>query len=349
MLALRKTAPRPGLSLDDIPEPGRPGPEEVIIEVAAAGICGSDVHVYEWSRGYEFMQQHLPITLGHEFCGRVVARGTGVTGLADGDLVTAIPTLSCMRCEACAAGRPDRCAARRTLGLTAEGAFARLVRAPALACLAVGEGTDPAIAALTEPLCVGDNAVEVGEAGAGDDVVVLGPGAIGQAITVAAVRRGAARVIVVGKDDAPRLQVARRLGATSTVDLAQHELRPAIEALVPGGRADVVLEATGHPSSVADGLSVLRRGGILVAAGIHAERATFDLTSFVRERQQIRGAHASQRPTWERVLAFTRDHPDAVRPMISRQLPLDRAVEGFEACRGRGVSKVMLSAALAPP
>jgi threonine dehydrogenase-like Zn-dependent dehydrogenase len=342
MLAVRKTAPRPGVSLDEVAEPGPPGPDEVLVEVAAAGICGSDVHVYEWSGGYEFLLNHLPLTLGHELSGRVAARGPGVSGLAEGDLVTVAPTTTCMRCGACSGGHPELCTTRRTLGLTAPGAFAPLVRVPAVSCFLAGARADPAVAALTEPLCVGDNAAEVGGIGPGDGVVVLGPGTIGQAVVVAALARGAARVVVVGKDDAPRLAVAARLGATATVDLAGRDLASAAEELLPGGRADVVVEATGHPPSLAAGLSILRRGGVLVVAGIYAEAASLDATAFVRNRQQLRAAHGSTRRAWERMVEFTRDHPERVRPMISRQLSLRDAVEGFEACRSRSVSKVLL-------
>ena len=101
MLALRKTAAAPGLSLDQVEEPGRPGTGEVLIEVAAAGICGSDVHVYDWTGSYEFMRARLPVTLGHEFSGRIAAVGPEVTGLAEGDLVSAIPTIGCMKCTTC--------------------------------------------------------------------------------------------------------------------------------------------------------------------------------------------------------------------------------------------------------
>ena len=343
MLAVRKTGAFPGVSLDQINEPSAPGRDEVLIEVAAVGICGSDVHVYEWTKGYAFMQSKLPVTLGHEFSGRIVAVGPGVQNVSIGDLVTVIPTSSCMRCAYCAGGRPNLCTHRITIGLTTDGAFARFVRAPSISCLQLVPGTDPVLAALIEPLAVGDHAANVGEIKAGDTVVVLGPGSIGQAAVYAARCRGALRVIVVGMNDAPRLQTAQAMGATHTIDLALNsDLLAAVLAINDNLLADVVIEATGHPSSLAAGLEILCRGGILVSAGIHSVPVNFDLTHLVRNSQQIRGAHGSRRRSWEMIAKRIALEPETIRPMISLELRLADAQFGFEQCLSREVSKVIL-------
>jgi threonine dehydrogenase-like Zn-dependent dehydrogenase len=344
MLALRKTAPAPGLSLAQVDEPGAPDSGEVLIEVAATGICGSDVHVFEWAgSSYDFMSPLLPVTLGHEFSGRIAAVGVRVSGLAEGDLVTVIPTSSCMQCKQCISGRPFLCNARKTIGLTRDGSFARFVRAPAMSCILLPPETDPAIAALVEPLCVGDNAANVGEVRFGDTVVVLGPGTIGQAVARAARWRGAARVVVVGKNDRVRLQTALKIGATDVIDLEQcGNLKDALSTITGGHLADVVIEATGHPSSISDGMSVLRKEGILVSAGIHAVPANIELTSLVRNRQQLRGAHGAPRNSWEAIVQRIAEEPESVRPMISLQMGLHEALAAFEMCRAREVSKVIL-------
>ncbi len=343
MLAVRKTGAFPGVSLDQIKEPSEPGRDEVLIEVAAVGICGSDVHVYEWSKGYEFMQSKLPVTLGHEFSGHVAQVGTSVNNVSIGDLVTVIPTSSCMRCTYCAGGRPNLCTHRITIGLTTDGAFARFVRVPAISCLKLVPGTDPVLAALIEPLAVGDHAANVGEIKAGDTVVVLGPGSIGQAVAYAAKCRGALRVIVVGMNDSPRLQTARAIGATHTIDLAENnDLLSAVLEINDNQLADVVIEATGHPSSLSAGLDVLCRGGILVSAGIHSVPVTFDLTRLVRNSQQIRGAHGSRRRSWEIIAQRIAYEPESIRPMVSLVLGLTDAQLGFQKCLSRDVSKVIL-------
>jgi threonine dehydrogenase-like Zn-dependent dehydrogenase len=348
MLALRKTAPAFGLSLDDVPEPPAPARGEVLVEVAAVGICGSDVHAYEWTEGYAFMKPYLPVTMGHEFCGRIVAVGEGVSNVTTRDLVAVLPVISCMACAECVRGNPGLCLNRRALGLSVNGGYARYVSVPALNCIRLPPDMDPAIAALLEPLCIGDNAAIVGEVSFGDTVVVLGPGTIGQAVARNVRWRGASRVIVVGMNDAVRLETARAVGATHVVDLAQvGSLTKAVHDITGGEAADVVIEATGHPSSLSDGLKLLRKGGIFVSAGIHAMPATLDLTSLVRNRQQIRGAHSSRRESWEILARRIYEEPDSVRAMVSLQLPLKDALHGFERCRARDVSKVILHPAMA--
>lgn len=343
MKAVRKIAPEHGLNVLEVEEPGMPGPDEVMVEVLAAGICGSDVHVYQWGSHYDFMRERLPLTLGHEFCGRVAALGPGVTNVSVGDFVAPMPTMGCLKCAQCAAGFPLRCPNKRTVGLTRNGAFARFVHVPAVSCIPLRDNTDPVLAALLEPLCVGDNALDVGEVGFGDTVLVLGPGTIGQAIARGASWRGASRVVVVGMDDEARLRTAKLLGATDTIDLAREKsLSEAFFSITRGREADVVFEATGHPSSISDGLNVLRMDGILVATGIHASLSSFDVTRFVRRRQQIRAAHGSRRSGWERMAAHIANAPQDVRPFVSLELPLEDAIEGFQKCVDREASKVIL-------
>lgn len=190
---------------------------------------------------------------------------------------------------------------------------------------------------------MGDNACDVGQVTAGDTVVVLGPGTIGQAIVRAARWRGASRVIAVGMNDAARLEVAQAMGATHCIDLADGiSLQQGIHRITGGKPADVVIEATGHASSITEGLQILRKGGILAAAGIHAQRASFDLTEMIRNKQQIRGAHGSRRQNWERIIDRIVHEPESVRPMISMELKINDAEQGFRQCLARSVSKVIL-------
>ncbi|HSV80512.1 MAG TPA: alcohol dehydrogenase catalytic domain-containing protein, partial [Ramlibacter sp.] len=118
MLALRKLTPGHGLQLDNIDAPGDAGPSEVLLRVRSVGVCGTDLHIDEWTPSYHFMAPALPVTLGHEFSGAVVAVGDGVQGLAAGQLVTVRPSVVCGRCEACLAGRYDDCVSRRGIGVT---------------------------------------------------------------------------------------------------------------------------------------------------------------------------------------------------------------------------------------
>jgi threonine dehydrogenase-like Zn-dependent dehydrogenase len=342
MLALRKAAPGFGLALDDVPEAHPPGPGEVVLEVEAAGICGSDVHAYEWTEGYGFMVPHLPVVMGHEFTGRVLRPGTG-SGFEAGARVCVIPFVSCGACPECRAGDARNCSRRETIGLTREGGFAPQVRVPSRCCIALPETLDSEVGALAEPLGVALEAVLTACIGVGDTVLVLGPGTIGQGIALMARLAGAARVLVVGRADEPRFAVLRALGFDALIDVAEAPLADQVMALTGGRRVDAVVEATGVPASVNDGLSVLKRGGVLVVAGIHAAPLTLALTDFVRMRHQLRATHGAARSTWTRVLAHLARDPEAFRPMISHRLPLSRGLEGFELARQRTASKVMLA------
>lgn len=342
MLALRKPAPGFGLEFQEVPEAHPPGPGEVVVEVEAAGICGSDVHAYEWTGGYEFMVPHLPLTLGHEFAGHVIRSGTG-SGLGEGTRVCVIPFVACGVCPNCRAEDARNCTRREGIGLTRDGGFAREVRIPARCCVPLPDAVDAETGALAEPLGVGLEAVLTGEVGIGDTVLVLGPGTIGQAIALMARLAGAARVIVAGRADAPRFAVLRALGFHEHVDVAETPLAEGVTALTGGRPVDVALEATGVPASLNEGLSVLKKGGVIVAAGIHAGALTLPLTDFVRMRHQLRATHGAERRTWDRVIAHLARDPEAFRPMITHRLPLSRGIEGFELARQRAASKVVLA------
>lgn len=341
MLTLRKTSATFGLDLGEIEPAPSPGALEVTVAVEAAGICGSDVHAYEWTDGYGFMVPHLPVVMGHEFAGRIVAAGAG-SGAVEGTRVTVMPGVDCGVCAACRRGDSRNCSNRASIGLTRNGGFGKHVTVPAANCLPLPDSVDTELGALTEPLGVGCEAVLTGEVGLGDTVLVMGPGTIGQAIAIFARAAGAGRVLIAGKADGPRFDVMRSLGFDDILDVAEAPLRDLVFAATGGQPVDVVLEATGHPPSVVDGLGVLRRSGVLVVAGIHPGPVSLPLTDFVRARHQLRATHGCARPTWDKVLGLMAREGERIRPMITHRLPLARGIEGFELARQRAASKVML-------
>ena len=341
MLALRKTQPGFGLELQDIPGPGAPGGGEVLVRVEAVGICGSDVHAYEWTDGYQFMVPHLPLTMGHELAGTVEEAGPGA-GVAPGTRVSVHPRVVRGEHDAKWPGDPRLSGTPMGLGLTCDGGFAPYLRVEAGNVLPLPGAVDAELGALVEPLAVAADAVLVGEASLGDTVLVLGPGTIGQSLALMAHAAGAGRVIVTGRADGPRFDVLRQLGFTDCIDVAEGPLAEQVLALTGSKPVDVVLEATGHPPSITDALPALKRGGVLVVAGIHAAPLSLPLTAFVRNRHQLRASHSSEHRTWERVTALLARDPEGFRPMITHRLPLSRGLDGFELSRQRAASKVIL-------
>ena len=211
MKAVVKTRPEPGnVELLDVPEPNA-GPDQVVIQVHNAGICGTDIHILK----SEYVI-HPPVVMGHEVCGEIVETGSAVTGFAVGDRVTVNPTAGrlCGTCRYCRSGTPFFCIDRAGLGSGIDGGFARYCAARQGILFRIPDGLDSTVAALSEPLaCVYQAVVELTEIKAGELVVVTGPGPIGLMALLLAKVRGA-RVLVLGTGaDAVRLDCARSLGA----------------------------------------------------------------------------------------------------------------------------------------
>lgn len=339
MLALRKLAPKSGLDFADVPEP-EPAADEVLVAVRAAGICGSDLHIDDWTSSYRFMAPTLPVTLGHEFCGEVVALGRNVRELMIGDMVVVMPSVTCGICDKCKAGLFEQCGRRRGIGISRDGAFAGHVAVPERNCLAVPPDLDPAVAALTEPLTVALNAVARGGVRQGARVLVMGPGTIGQGIALMARSAGAKDIVVVGKDDGPRLDIVRRLGFKSAIDLTHDGPATLVEAAGPG--FDVVFEATGSPSVVQLALDRLRPGGKLVIAGIHDTPPTFDATRLVRNQLGIVGAYRAPLGVWPKVIDVLVSAPNRFGAMISHRMRLAQGLDGFAIAHRREASKIVL-------
>lgn len=332
MLAIRKAAPEPGLVCQDVVEPGIDSDDDVLVRVEAAGICGTDLHIADWTAGYEAMASAMPVTIGHEFAGRVER---GPPDLA-GRRVVVRPSVTCGRCEGCRQRGEDGCTARSGIGIRRDGGFASHARVPARNCVAVPEELDPELAALTEPMTVAAQAVARAGAVAGKRVLVLGPGPIGLGVALFAERAGAAAVTIAGRGDAARLACARALGFADARDALADDAPPA-----PGG-FEVVFEATGVPEVASAAQRLLAPGGVLVICGIHARPAGFDLTAMVRLEQSVVGSYRAPLARWGEVVAAIAAEPERFRTLISHRLPLGAALDGFALMRSRAAIKVML-------
>jgi threonine dehydrogenase-like Zn-dependent dehydrogenase len=336
MKALRKTRAAAGVELVEVEPPMIDRDDEVLVRVHATGICGSDLHVDDWTPSYAFITAALPVTLGHEFVGTVE------TGPLAGRRVVVRPSVTCGVCAACAAGRHDACERRTGIGMTRNGAFASHVRVPLRNCVPVPDGVSNELAALVEPLSISMQALRVAGELRGQRVLVMGPGTIGQGIALLARHAGAAQVVVSGFDDAPRFDALRRMGFDQLADVAGATLAERTAPYTGGAAFDVVLEATGVPETINEALALLRRDGVVVVTGIHARPLTLDLTALVRRQQQLRGSFRPPESDWPRALELMRELGPVMAPMVSHVLPLSRALEGFALAHGKQASKVLL-------
>lgn len=336
MQALRKTRAAAGLELVEVSRPEAASPDEVLVRVLATGICGSDLHVDDWTPSYAFISGSLPVTLGHEFV------GVAESGPYLGQRVVVRPSVTCGTCSACAAGDHDACERRTGLGMTRDGAFAPWVKVPLRNCVPVPDSLSDELAALAEPLSISMQALRVAGDVSGQLVLVMGPGTIGQGIAVLARRAGAKQVVVSGFDDGVRLAVLRRMGFDALVDVSKQPLADATRPHTGGAAFDTVFEATGVPETIAESLALLRRNGTVVVTGIHARLLALDLTTLVRKQQQLRGSFRPPESDWPAALKLMGELGKVMAPMVSHVLPLARGLEGFALAHGKQASKVLL-------
>jgi threonine dehydrogenase-like Zn-dependent dehydrogenase len=348
MKALQKTKSAPGLDIQTVlaPTASALADGDVLLRVHSTGVCGTDLHIDAWTPSYHFLAKALPVTVGHEFSGEVVSVGANVAAnhpnLAVGALVAVRPSTVCGQCAACQADDFDNCVQRRGIGVLRDGGFAPWVVVPARNCVIAPKGVPAEVAALAEPLTVSHEAVRVGGVKAGDRVLILGPGNIGQGIALFAKAAGASQVVIAGFDDAPRFAVLKKMGFTDLLDFAQTTMDEALAPFLANGKFDVVIEATGAAAVIAPALAALKTHGVLVITGIHAKAVPIDLTSLVRNHQELRGSYRAPERNWLVVMDFMREHHRMLAHMITHRLPLERALEGFALARNKQATKVMI-------
>lgn len=321
MLALRKLSSDFGISLMEVAPPGAPAAGDVLVAVEAAGICGSDLHIYD-AKGsaYQAVWERLPLTLGHEFCGRIVRLGDGVAPELLGRRVVALPV---------------------GIGIQRDGCFAPLVTVAAAHCLPVPDAMSSDLGALIEPLTVSENAVGLSAIGPGQRLLIMGAGTLAQGAALFARLAGASQIVITGHADAHRFRMLREMGFELLVDRAEPDSQRRLAELAGEG-FDAVIEMTGVMSTIDEGLLALRRKGIFVATGIHPDKAQIDITRMVRQQLQLRGSYGNTREGWQRVIDLVAAHPAPFAPLITHRYPLHEGVEAFETAYARIATKAVL-------
>ena len=305
----------------DVPVPV-PGPDDVLIRVHAAGICGTDLHIFKGE--YEATYPLIP---GHEFSGEVAAVGANVRQFRVGDRVTADPNIPCNRCDYCKRNQPNQCRNLRAIGVTQDGGFAEYVLAPEGNTFAIGDLSYSA-AALIEPLaCVVWGLKQVA-AQTGDSALVFGAGPMGCLVAQGLKCAGVTRVVVT--DVVPwRLDLARQLGATETV-VADANQAAALAALEPDG-FDIVVDATGIPAVLEGTFAYAKPRGKVWVFGVTPQGtlARFPAYEVFRRDLQIIGSFAVNR-TFPQAITLIQSGAVQVEPLISHRLPLDDFCRGLE-------------------
>ncbi|WP_053741034.1 zinc-dependent alcohol dehydrogenase family protein [Streptomyces sp. NRRL WC-3618] len=310
----------------DVPDP-TPGPREVVVEVAACGLCGTDLHILQG----EFAPT-LPIVPGHEFAGEVVGVGTAVTELAVGDRVAVDPSLYCHECRYCRTGHNNLCERWAAIGVTTAGGAAQYAVAPVANCVRLPEHIRTQDAALVEPLSCAVRGYDVLRSRLGAHVLIYGSGTMGLMMLELAKRTGAASVDVVDIN-AQRLSTARLLGVSGSATNADDLDRPQ--------GWDVVVDATGNAAAIQDGLDRVAKAGTFLQFGVadYATRVTIDPYRVYNQEITITGSMAVLH-SFERAAELFAAGALNPEVLISDRLPLasyPQALNQFASGTGRKI------------
>ena len=308
------------VEIRDVPEPVI-GPDQVLLEVKAVGVCGSDVHMWREHQSWEIK---LPLVLGHEFAGVIAEVGANVTGWQVGDRVACETAAEvCGTCSYCVSGNYNLCPHRLGYGALIDGSMTQYVAARPAILHRVPDHVPLEYAALTEPVCVAMNAlVEKTTIKPGDLTVIQGPGPIGiMALQVAKIQ-GAGPIIVTGTDiDEHRLEVAAQLGADYVVNIQREDPLDLVRSLGDGFGADLVVDCTGVSAALQQAMALVRPNGRITKIGWGPQPLNFSLDPLVQKAVTLQGSFSHTFGTWERV----------IRLMGSGQLNLDPVIGGVYA------------------
>lgn len=338
MKALVKTGPNEAdLEVKDWPEPS-PDPDQVKLRIAAAGICGTDIHILRGT-----WRCDPPVVIGHEFCGTVVEVGSRVTQFQVGDrVVSANPAKTCGHCRHCIAGNAFMCPERVSAGYMIDGAFAEYLCIDAIRCHKLAEHVTFRQAALGEPISVAVHAViERTHVHNGDVAFVSGPGCVGLLVSQVAKLEGATVVLAGTSKDKNRLDCARRIGIEHVVEIDEQDPLEVLGELTGGAGADIVYECAGAAASLATCWKAVKKEGTLVPVGMYPGPIETDFNSVSMKELRVIGTYGYVWTSWQRTVRLLAEGKIAADEMISHVYGLDDYEKAFRATRdGTGVKVV---------
>jgi threonine 3-dehydrogenase len=328
MTALRKARPSRGLELDFDAKVPSIGPNDVLVEVGYAGICGTDRHIYDWD---EWGSSRVPpgIIVGHEFMGRVAAVGEAVTAVAAGDRVSGDGHVGDQTCEYCRTGRTHICENLSIIGVDRDGCFAPYLSMPERNIWKLDPRIPDHVAAIMDPLGNAMHAVTAAEV-SGKDVLVTGSGVIGLASVAIARYLGAAHVIATDIDDR-RLALAEEFGADATVNSTNTHW------------PELLIEMSGHPDALRGGFGALAKGGTAALLGVPASAIPLDLPNdVIFKAARVLGIYGRLIfATWYALERFLTTSGFDANRLITHMLPLEKFEEAFSLLAGHEALKVI--------
>ncbi len=338
MLALVKTRPGPGLSLETVPQPTF-GINDVLIRVHKTGICGTDLHIEGWD-AWAARTIHPPMIIGHEFVGEIVEVGSNVSDFRPGDLVSGEGHVVCGRCRHCLAGRRNLCAHTIGLGVERQGAFAEFVTLPMTNVWHHWSGIDEEVAAIFDPF---GNAVHTALSFPvlGEDVLVTGAGPIGL-MAIAVARHAGARHIVASEPNAYRRELARTMGASLVVDPTTRDLADVQAELGMTEGFDVAMEMSGNAAALRSAIANMAHGGRIAILGIPSAEIPLDFNPIIFKMLTLKGIYGREMyETWYMMTVMLQSGLD-IRPAITHRFSFREHEAAFAAARSGDSGKVIM-------
>jgi threonine 3-dehydrogenase len=336
--ALVKSKAEPGLWLEDIPEPTI-GINDVLIRIDRTGICGTDLHIYNWD-AWSRKTIPVPMAVGHEFVGRIVEMGSNVSDFKVGDVVSGEGHVVCGRCRNCLAGRRHLCADTKGIGVNRPGAFAEYLALPMTNIWHHSPGIDLDVASIFDPF---GNAVHTALSFPllGEDVLVTGAGPIG-IMAAAVARHSGARYVVITDINPHRLELARKIGVTRAVDVRSTSLASVQKELGMREGFDVGLEMSGNQEAFRNMLANMSHGAKIAMLGIPPGEMAIDWNQVIFNMLTIKGIYGREMyETWYKMTVMLESGLD-IKPVITHRYPYAEFHKGFEAMRSGNCGKVIL-------
>jgi len=336
--ALVKSRAERGLWLEDVPEPSI-GINDVLVRVRYAGICGTDVHIFQWD---EWAQRTIPVpmVIGHEFVGEIAAVGSNVNDFYPGDIVSGEGHVVCGRCRNCLAGRRHLCAQTQGGGVNRPGGFAEYISLPMTNVWRHDPKINQEVAAIFDPF---GNAVHTALSFPvlGEDVLITGAGPIG-IMAIPVVRHAGARHVVVTDMNPFRLDLARKMGATVAVNPTETPIAEVQKQLGMQEGFDVGLEMSGNSQALRDMISNMSHGGKIAVLGIPAKEMAIDLRQVIFNMITIKGIYGREMyETWYKMSVMLESGVD-ISPVITHRFPYYDYLKGFDAMISGQTGKVVL-------
>lgn len=340
MKALVKYASGDGnVDVLDVPEPPC-GENQVRVEIAYCGVCGTDIHVL-----HDTFRNFPPVILGHEFAGKVVEVGRDVKDVKLGERIVGLgaSAVTCGQCQYCLSGNFIFCANRRGMGHGVNGAFARYVSLRPDQVFRIPGNLPMEEAAMSEPFAAAIQAVtELTNVRIGDVALVSGPGPIGLLCLKLLVAEGIKTIVAGAAGDDLRLEAARRIGAADVVDVSERSLEEVVREHTDGRGFDVAFECAGHPSSVRGCLDAVRPMGRYTQVGICGREVQFPIDQIFYKQLTVQGSICYTAKTWDRMMKIFAQGKIRLDDLVSAKLPVSDWRKAFDMCLNKQGLKVLM-------